>query len=401
MTKSLIRALCFVLAFALAGMASAQSQKSTEQINGALNSFFGENGIAAVDPVQADAIDLAQFRFTHSAAVSREVKADFLDLFAAGLDAATRAQFQLFVDQMTPEFQQLILDDGFQSSGWEANNIADIVAATILVAFAVTQDFAETTETQERAIRGMMRVAFDDAPVTQTSDAEKQRLFEPMFFGAVLASIQREFTLEQDPDADLSDLKAGMKDILAGFGLHPELVVLGPEGPEASPRLVALTPQIEAGEITVEEAFPQVTADYARLGGSIPAAIAATPDMAGADDAGPTETVTDAPSAAETTVNPLGAKPDDPVSGVYSGGDLSVTLEPAPAGYSGTIVNGDASYPLTVSGDTQTLTGSFTLDDGASFDVLIRITGEQMILETGGADYTLEKQGPTNPLARN
>ena len=104
----ILRLLLIALATAIPTWAAAESSaaRSTAQINGALDSFFGGGGTTKVDPAAAAAVDASKFAFSYEPSVSEQVRTEFIDACAPSGDAATRDQLSAFVDQMTPEFRQ-------------------------------------------------------------------------------------------------------------------------------------------------------------------------------------------------------------------------------------------------------------------------------------------------------
>lgn len=399
MTSRILRSAA-ILATALAaltGPAGAQGTgRSTAQINGALDGFFGAGGTTEVDPDAAAAVDPGQFRFSYDPAVSERVHALVLDSFAPGGDAAARTQLEAVLDQLTPEVRQQVMDEGFQG-GWRADDLADVVAASVVTGFAIVQDMEETTPAQDAAVRDLIRVAFDGSPMTAMTDAQKQETGELLLLGTLLTAAQVAAAREAGDVATLDGFKAASRDVLAGFGLHPALFTLGPEGLEQSERLREAQPRIEVGETTFEEVFPDVVADYARLGSGAAPAVPGAAGIAPRPDAAPASPEPD-PGAAGAAANPLGVLPADPVAGAYAGEGLELSLAAEGTGYAGTILFGGRTFPVRVALRGDALEGTFEAD-GASFPVIIRVSGDAATLETGGRSYALVRSGPANPLA--
>lgn len=91
--------------------------------------------------------------------------------------------------------------------------------------------------------------------------------------------------------------------------------------------------------------------------------------------------------------NPLAAS--DPLAGVYSDGQLQLSLQGADGLYSGEIAFNNQTFPVTVGdvisdGATTQLSGTFQSGtDQFTFRALW--DGETMVFETGGASYTLRR----------
>lgn len=109
------------------------------------------------------------------------------------------------------------------------------------------------------------------------------------------------------------------------------------------------------------------------------------------------------PAEPSPPANPLAQKAADPWAGQASGDGLTLTLERAGAGYTGTLVLDGQSFPLTAAAKGEQLEGVFT-SGGAEFAfVVTRDEAGRRVLESGGTRYTLAPEAapvPANPLAR-
>ena len=211
-------------------------------------------------------MDASKFAFSYEPSVSEEVRTAFIDACAPSGDAATRDQLSAFVDQMTPEFRQQIMDQGFPDCTWRADNLSDVIASAVLVAFQIVQDLTETTPAQDNAVRDLIRVAMVASRVAALPDAEKQKQGEMLMLATVPTVVQLESARETGNAKMLDRLKAAGRDVLAGFGLHPAIFELGPDGLETSAKFKEVAPRIEAGTTTFKAEFPEAAADSARLG---------------------------------------------------------------------------------------------------------------------------------------
>ena len=103
----------------------------------------------------------------------------------------------------------------------------------------------------------------------------------------------------------------------------------------------------------------------------------------------------------QTPVPP--ATPDAPAVGSTEPADLYTdgTLAVAVRGDTLTLTRGGDSYPGTVaSRNGQSLSGTFTAS-GTAFPYTATLAGDTLTFETGGATYTLKKQGATSPTPAN
>ncbi len=80
----------------------------------------------------------------------------------------------------------------------------------------------------------------------------------------------------------------------------------------------------------------------------------------------------------------------DPLTGTFSDGRLTLTLEGGQGGYTGTAQMDGASYPLTARGTAQNLQGTYR-DAGGSYPFQAALKGNVLTLLTGGATYSLQK----------
>ena len=92
---------------------------------------------------------------------------------------------------------------------------------------------------------------------------------------------------------------------------------------------------------------------------------------------------------------------EGPLAGVWTDGELTLTLQGEADAYEGTFALEGRAYDLTATGDPGGLTGSFR-SDGADFAFVGSLSGEVLRVETGGAVYALRRPAvaPVNPLAR-
>lgn len=109
---------------------------------------------------------------------------------------------------------------------------------------------------------------------------------------------------------------------------------------------------------------------------------------------------------AEPPVNPLGEAPARGVagfSGIYRGGNLTLTLKANAAGgeYSGQIVRGGDTFRVSARDKDGKLEGTFLDNGGNSFQFSASVSDEVLSFNTAGRSYKLALQRPVavNPLA--
>lgn len=93
--------------------------------------------------------------------------------------------------------------------------------------------------------------------------------------------------------------------------------------------------------------------------------------------------------------NPLGAT--DPWLGTFSDGNLTLRLQSANSGYTGTLELSGQRYGLFARSDGANLVGQFE-SSGSMFDFSCSLQGDTVALTSGRNSYTLERQGASNPL---
>jgi hypothetical protein len=132
-------------------------------------------------------------------------------------------------------------------------------------------------------------------------------------------------------------------------------------------------------------------------------AVAAAEAVAGGGGGGGNPLAPKNPLAGGTAENPLAPKPRprSPFDATFSDGKTTVKLTAAPDGtWSGTIKNGDNTYPITAATvDGTKARGKFTAGADA-FDFDATLDADTLTLNTGGATYTLKRAAPANPLGR-
>ena len=416
--------------FTLLGGASAQggSERATGQINSALSSFFGESGAPTVTPERAAAVDPAQFAYTYDPALVPRVHEQVVEVFATDAPGSREAA-QSILDQLTLEQQQAIMAEGFPDGTWSATNLVDVVSATVLTAYAIAQNLEATTPQQDAAVRDLFRVAFADTDVVNLSDADKQLAAEPLLLATIIAAAQYGQAREGVQGFSLADLQESARGTLQALGLDPQFFMLGANGLEATPQMQ----RVQNGELTVEEAFPEVMAELNALGvepvvpGAGGAAVQSPPvgttdttTPVGTDaaqgatqtDATPsitpsiTQSTTQSTTQAQTggsdpsgpAVNPLAppAAPD-PFVNTFSDGALTLTLDGDAGTYAGSMDLGGQSYPVQATANGDALSGTFS-SSGAIFTFTATLDGTVLRLESDGNVFTLEHQAPANPL---
>ncbi len=404
-----------LLGFALACGAFAQSgsDRATGQINDALSSFFGEGGTPTVTPQQTAAVDPAQFEYTYDPSLVPQVQAQVLAILPDTLES--RAAAQSILDQLTLEQQQAIMAEGFPDGTWSATNMVDVISAAVLTAYGVLQNLENTTPEQDAAVRDLFRVAFANTDLPNLSDADKQLATEPLLIATIITAAQYGQAREGAQGFSLTDLQEGAKQVLQTFGLDPQFFTLGANGLELTPQMQ----RVQSGELTMEQAFPEVMAQLNALGVE-----PAVPDAAtgGANTQAPVGT-TDATTQAQTggaaqtgtppdttpntstgganplgssqTPNPLAPAPD-PFAGTYSNDTLTLTLE-GTGTYTGSMDLSGQTFPVQATANGNALSGTFS-SNGATFTFTATLDGATLQLTSDGNAFTLQKEAPRNPL---
>jgi hypothetical protein len=98
---------------------------------------------------------------------------------------------------------------------------------------------------------------------------------------------------------------------------------------------------------------------------------------------------------ATQNANPLAVT--DPWAGTFSDGNLTLTLQGANGQYTGTLELSGQRYGLTAQVENTNLVGQFE-SSGSLFEFSCSRQGDTVTLTSGGANYTLKRQGVSNPL---
>ena len=419
-----------LLGFALACGASAQSgsDRASGQINDALSSFFGEGGASTVTPEQAAAVDDSVLTYQPDEAVSAQVRAQFADL-AVQTGAVAPEDKQQLIDglaQVTLEQQQQFVDSIFVGEGFRANNLADVVAMNVIIAYYMVLDLESTTTEQDLGVRDLFKVALSSVPeVTGMDNAQKQMTTETLML-ALLATVN---DLQQAQAGaagfDMETVKGFAEDTLVGFGLAPCLFTLGPTGIETQPGavaaktpedLAALCPDLaetiasaeaQGAEVIIPGAAstggaattlpsPTDTTTQAGTGGAAqmgtPPVITSlpTPD-ASTGGANPLEQTSETPNPLAPTSAP------DPFAGTYSNDTLTLALEGGSGAYTGTMDLSGQTFPVQATANGNALSGTFS-SSGATFAFTATLDGATLQLTSDGNAFTLTKEAPKNPL---
>ena len=419
-----------LLGFALACGASAQSgsDRASGQINDALSSFFGEGGTSTVTPEQAAAVDDSVLTYQPDEAVSAQVRAQFADL-AVQTGAVAPEDKQQLIDglaQVTLEQQQEFVDSVFVGEGFRANNLADVVAMNVIIAYYMVLDLESTTTEQDVGVRDLFKVALSSVPeVTGMDNAQKQMTTETLML-ALLATVN---DLQQAQAGaagfDMETVKGFAEDTLVGFGLAPCLFTLGPTGIEAQPGavaaktpedLAALCPDL-AETIASAEAqgaeviIPGAASTGAATGGAATTPVSPTDTIMQAGTGGaaqmgtPPVTTPDASTGGANpleqtsgTPNPLAPIPaPDPFAGTYSNDTLTLALEGGSGTYMGTMDLSGQTFPVQATANGNALSGTFS-SSGATFAFTATLDGATLQFTSDGNAFTLTKEAPKNPL---
>lgn len=412
----------FVLIILLLPFAQAQlaggAERAATQIGGALDDFFGAGGTPTVTPEQAASVNTAVFDYQYDPAVSQQIHAQFADgLVQEGVEIDKQA----FLNELAAidlAQQQAIVDQAFPNEGFKANNLIDVLAMSVIANYFIYEDLQETTPESDLAIRDLFKVAFAQTPeAAQLSNTDKQTATEALFLALLFSLAAYEEAVAGTPGSDLAQVKTDAKQNLMMFGLHPGLITIGTKGFEQTAALKAATPQIEAGTITFEQAFPEIFQDF------VASQSTATPLMPGVNEAlasvteqtppaTPATPVVPAPSTPTVTTpstptNPLAPAPTNPLnplavspdlySGSYSDGNLTLTLTGNAGAYTGELDFNGQPFPVQATENPNGLTGSFS-SGGNEFTFNANLAGNTLTFESDGNSFTLERTAPVNPL---
>ncbi|MCO5168110.1 MAG: hypothetical protein M9894_17335 [Planctomycetes bacterium] len=103
--------------------------------------------------------------------------------------------------------------------------------------------------------------------------------------------------------------------------------------------------------------------------------------------------------------NPLGASPPNPLAapprpawaGAWSDDQLRLVVEPAAAGFEGSLTVQGATYPVKGKADGPRLQGAFSVQ-GHDFAFTAALEGDALTLVSEGTTYRLRREQPRNPL---
>ncbi len=239
-------------------MANLQGiDRANSQINDALNDFFGESSSATVAAKEATAVDDNIFTYQYDPKVSEEVRELFVEtLNQAGLVSNAEALL-IGLQQITPDVMQEFVDSLFIEEGFQANNMVDVIAMSIISNFFIVQQLEQTTVEADLAIRDLFKVAFSSTPeLAELSDTEKQLFTELFMLSLMFTANDLQQAQQGTPGYDMEDIIAAATQNLQNFGLDPRLLELTDSGLEPT----QLSKDIESGKITIEEALPDLEA---------------------------------------------------------------------------------------------------------------------------------------------
>ena len=419
-----MKRLTVLLMFAvLVTLASAQSgsERASGQINDALSNFFGAGGAASVTPEQVAAVDPAQFEYAYDPALVPQVQAQVLAVLPDTPES--RAAAQDILDQLTLEQQQAVMAEGFLDGTWSATNMVDVISATVIFAYSILQNLDSTTPEQDASVRDLFRVAFANTDLPNLSDADKQLATEPLLLATIINAAQYSYARDGAAGFSLADLQESARQLLQTFGLDPQFFTLGVNGLELTPKMQ----QVQRGELTMEQAFPEVMAELNALGvePAVPSAPVAegtatqptpvgTPDATGSaaqtdtaqtgtpvaspdTPSSNTELSNTTPSTQPSGVNPLNSVTNplappapDPFVGVFSDDALTLTLSGTAGAYTGSLDLRGQIYPVQAATSGNVLNGTFS-SGGATFAFTATLEGTVLRLESDGNAFTLEK----------
>lgn len=376
-------------------------------IGNALSGFFSESGTTEVSEAQVAAVDTSLLEYRYDPSVTPLSKAAVFEAMDVAPDM--RAQVSRMLDSYTLAQQQTFLDYVFSdhpAQTWQANNMGDVLAFTTLIFFALADELDDTTLQQDNGVRDFISVALSQrSEVVAASNQEKQVATESILMMTMLLLQMLEQASSMGMTEVVSFMQQGSVDILMSFGLHPDIFTLGATGIEPTAAFIQARPQIEAGTLSFEAAFPQVAADYRRLGIDDPvfSPASASPNNANQNPSatlgthgGNTNPLNPNP-VSSNPLNPLSpAAPRYPLVGSFSDGTLSVSLETEDGYfYTGTMLFNGQSFKVEADSiaDGQGLMGQFYASGGGdSFSFDATLQGSSLHFESDGNRFVLQAQ---------
>lgn len=367
-------------------------------IANALSGFFGESGSTTVSQAQVAELDRQVLQYRYEPSVTPLSKQMVLEVME--VDPSMQAEVSLMLDSYTlaqqQEFFAYIFSD-HPANTWQANNMGDVFAFATLIFFVLADDLEGTTPQQDNGVRDFISVALSQHPeVISASNRDKQIVTEGMMMMTMLLLQMLEQAAVMDMTEVLTFMQESSVDILIGFGLHPDIFYLGETGIEPSPAFARARPQIAAGTLSFETAFPQVAADYRRLGIDQPVVTPLQPNQD--RQAGRTSLPVANPLLPSSTnpLNPLSPSSSPPLfAGSFSDGKLTLSLQSDDGySYSGHLLFNGQRFAVEAdsSADGQKLLGQFYAEGSGYFSFEAVWQGSSLIFESDGNRFILTAQ---------
>lgn len=193
-----------------------QSLTDHDKSRSSLQDKLTHDSTSAGNDSQADA-NPAQLVFHSSAAVSRKLNAKFVNAIAAKHpELRSQAKKVFGSGKLQQIFQQVL-----HKVGYSPNNLADVMAAYLIVAWETANNADATQYPQGIAVvrRRMRQALADNKTLTSFSDAQKQEFAEILGNMATLDMLARKQFLAQHNDRQLKQLEAGVRHTASGFGV--------------------------------------------------------------------------------------------------------------------------------------------------------------------------------------
>lgn len=405
----------------------AQEGKASSQIDSMLDSFLGGGtGLTTkVTPEQLAAVDDKVMRYVYDPSVTAEVRR----LLATSMveNGASQADADEQAKTFTAEFMQQWTDETFSNTGFQANDIADVMAMNIILNMVIAQQLKDGTPYQgDIAVRDMFKVSTANSGEFKSfSDREKQFFAESTMLTMMINIGDYIYKIQNDGDLK-SIVEKAHADLLK-TGIDSRMVMITEDG-------IGFTSLMDAvvnDTMTMEEAFPKefifdpsgtppvestifASASNTNTSTEVSTEVDNETDTEVSTESSTEtdlQTNTETEEPANTELNPLGQsqtvtnplavlKEVSPFVGSFSGDGLSLSLIEVDEGFSGELNFNGQVFPVEAAGAAPNLAGTF--GEGAnSFPfvatLIVDSTGDTLNFDSQGNVFMLTKE-KVNPL---